>query len=121
MAALGKPTLAMLGGFSAAAGYRILSRMVDTIESVFRGETRDIIAAREQAVKSKFEEQGAQNRMQYAADLVKIQHQLASGVNTEDLKQSLDKALKNIIPEGFEPDLSRTDTQKSNTPNAAAK
>lgn len=40
---LAKPALAMVGGFSAALVYRILNRLVETIESLFRGETREIM------------------------------------------------------------------------------
>ena len=43
--AVTKPTLAMLGGFSAAVVYRIMHRLVEAVESLVKGETRDIAAA----------------------------------------------------------------------------
>ena len=48
IAALGKPVLALLGGFSAAAVYRIIARIVDALESLVRGDTKDAMAARDQ-------------------------------------------------------------------------
>lgn len=38
---LSKPLLALLGGFSASVLYRILERLVQTVESLVRGETHD--------------------------------------------------------------------------------
>ena len=39
--ALGPPTIALLGGFSASAVYRILTRMVEALESIFSGGARE--------------------------------------------------------------------------------
>jgi hypothetical protein len=39
--------LALLGGFSASAVFRILTRLVDAVESVFRGDAKEEIARRE--------------------------------------------------------------------------
>jgi hypothetical protein len=38
---LSKPLLALLGGFSASVLYRILERLVQTVESLVRGETHE--------------------------------------------------------------------------------
>jgi hypothetical protein len=44
-----QPAIAMLGGYSASAVYRILTRLVEAVETIFRGNARDLIAEREQA------------------------------------------------------------------------
>ena len=44
--ALSRPLLALLGGFSASVVYRLLSRLVDTLESLFQGDPREFLAER---------------------------------------------------------------------------
>ena len=50
---LTKPLLALLGGFSAAVLFHILNRFVTAVDTLVRGETREIFAAQEQAAHSR--------------------------------------------------------------------
>jgi len=59
----GNPALAMLGGFSSAVIYRVIHRLITAVESLVRGETRDIIASREQAEKARAGEEIGRNRL----------------------------------------------------------
>jgi len=43
-----RPMLAMLGGFSADLLYTILSRLVETVESLFRGSAKNLLAMQQQ-------------------------------------------------------------------------
>jgi hypothetical protein len=97
---LAKPALAMVGGFSAALVYRILNRLVETIESLFRGETREIIASKEQAAKTRYEDQLSQSRLKTATNLIHLQQQLDSG-NPEQVKQNIKKILNELMPAGI--------------------
>ena len=56
------------------------------VETLVRGETREIIAAQEQAAKAQLAAQGARSRMKTISRLVAFQQQLADGVPTESLK-----------------------------------
>ncbi len=103
---LTKPTLAMLGGFSVTVVHRILRRLVDTVESLVRGETRDLVAAQEQASKARLSEQLAQNRIQLASRLTKLQQQINASANPDELKQELERILGTLIP----PDADETKT-----------
>ena len=96
--ALGKPVLALLGGFSAAAVYRIISRLVDALESLVRGDTKDQMAAQDQAARSQYESQLTQNRLALAASLTRLQQRLGPDANPEELKQELDKLLNTLVP-----------------------
>jgi hypothetical protein len=80
--ALGKPVLALLGGFSAAAVYRIISRIVDALESLVRGDARHQMAAQEQATRAQYEGQLTQNRL----------------AMPEELKQELDRVVRSLVP-----------------------
>jgi len=46
VSALGKPALALLGGFSANMVYNMLQRIVDAIESIFKGDQKAVVKAR---------------------------------------------------------------------------
>ncbi|MBS04584.1 MAG: hypothetical protein CMQ24_18015 [Gammaproteobacteria bacterium] len=46
---MGKPTLALLGGFSANMVYKVLQRIVDTIESLFKGDQQAVFEAQRTA------------------------------------------------------------------------
>lgn len=94
---LAKPTLAMLGGFSADLVYRILNRMVSAVETLVRGETREIVTAQQQAAKARLAEQGVRSRMETTSRLVALQQQLADGVPTESLKEKLSEILSDVM------------------------
>jgi len=91
--------LALLGGFSAAAVYRIISKIVDSLESLVRGNGREIAAAQSQAAKAQYESQLTEHRLALAASLTRIQQKIDSTSDPEELKQELDKVLSSLIPQ----------------------
>ena len=93
-----QPLLALLGGFSAPVVYRILTRLIETVESFLRGDTRDLIANREQEAKAHFAEQLAQNRLKTASNLVKLQKQFGTDISPDELNKMLDQILNDLIP-----------------------
>lgn len=99
MGVLAIPTLAMLGGFSAAVVYRILNRLVETLESLVRGETHEIMAARDEAAKTKAsaDQQAIQNRLQLATNLTSLQQLINSTDDIETVRAKLGQALNNLI------------------------
>lgn len=96
------PTLAMLGGFSATVVYRLLNRIVEALETLVRGETRDIINAREQAAQARYAEQLTQSRVQLATRLVSLQQQLSTGAGSQEMSQKLAGLLEELLPYGLE-------------------
>lgn len=94
---LAKPLLALLGGFAASAVYRILNRLVAAVDSIVRGDTREIVAAQEQAAKARVAEQTARSRMETAARLVALQQKLEDGRTPEDLRQHLSTLVRDVV------------------------
>ena len=92
-----QPTLALLGGFAASAVYRILNRLVAAIDSIVRGDTREIVAAREQAAKARVAEQTARSRMETAARLVALQQKLEDGHDRDDLREHLSTLVSDVV------------------------
>jgi hypothetical protein len=92
-----RPTLAMLGGFSASAVYRILLRLVDTMESMVAGDAKEMLEGRERAAKVKAEEEVVQHRMKMTSDLVALQQQLAGGADSEQMREQLNRLVSGMM------------------------
>ncbi|HEX6036528.1 hypothetical protein [Longimicrobium sp.] len=99
---LGPPTIALLGGFSASAVYRILTRMVEALESVFTGGPKEQAAAAEKAAASRAAEESSQARMAVAGQLVEIQQQLAAGLASEDAAGRIKQVVAALVPASSE-------------------
>jgi hypothetical protein len=98
MQTLGKPVLALLGGFSHAVVHRILNRLVHAVGTLVSGEAEDVVAAQTQAVKARYAEQATQNRLRLAADLIKLQEVFKAGGVSDELQAKLDAVLKKLMP-----------------------
>ncbi len=96
--ALARPTLAMLGGFSASAVYRILNRLIGTVESVFRADPREEAALREQASAARAAEDAAAARLGVASRLVELRQQIAAGAAPEDVSRLLAEMVTAMVP-----------------------
>lgn len=94
---LTRPVLAMLGGFSATVVYRILTRLTETVESLFQGNAKELLAAKEQAAKTRLMQQMNEDRLKLAAGLIDMQKLIATGA-TGELKEKLDKVVSDLIP-----------------------
>jgi hypothetical protein len=115
-----KPTLAMLGGFSVAVVYRILVRLVDTVESLFRADTRDVLAAQEQTSQARYAEQEARNRIQIATKLTRLQQQIGDSPDPQALRAQLDAILNDIVPlEEEETPASKSDATEEQKPKSS--
>ncbi len=96
---MGKPTIAMLGGFSAALVYRLLFRLVETVESLVRGSASEVIESEQQIAQMTAKEQISGERVAMAAELIKLQDLLVSQDNPELVKEQLSAMLADLAPE----------------------
>lgn len=101
-AALAPPTIALLGGFSASAVYRILTRMVEALESVFSGGAREQVVAAEKAAVTRASEEITQARVGLAGQLVEIQQRLAAGMTAEEASAQLRQVVAGLVPSAGE-------------------
>ncbi len=93
-----RPFLALLGGFSAAVVFRILQRVVGTLESLVRGEGSDSDTPRKRLAASEAAQQRTQDQMRVSAELVRLRAQLAAGVSPEQLIASVTDLLDDMLP-----------------------
>lgn len=98
--ALGPPTIALLGGFSASAVYRILTRMVEALESIFSGGAREQAMAAEKSAITRAAEESLQARMAVAGQLVNIQQRLAAGASADEATSQLRDVVAGLVPSG---------------------
>jgi hypothetical protein len=93
-----RPFLALLGGFSAAVVFRILTRVVGTLESLVQGDSSDGDAATKRLAISETAQQRTQDQMRVSAALVKLREQLSSGVAPAQLEASVSRLLDDMLP-----------------------
>jgi hypothetical protein len=97
------PTVALLGGFSASAVYRILTRMVEALESVFSGGAQAQVAAAERSAVMRSAEETAQARVALAGKMVELQQQVAAGAPAHQLAEHLREMTASLMPGSLEP------------------
>jgi len=93
----GKPLLAMLGGFSADLVYRVISRVIETLEALFRGDTRTLVQAKEEQAKARAAGEDIQNRVKAASNILKIQQEIDPGMKPEEIKKKMGKLLTDMV------------------------
>jgi hypothetical protein len=91
--------LALLGGFSASAVFRILNRLVETVESLFRGDAKEEINRREADARSRGAQETSQAKMGFAAQVVRLQHEVSTGADQAALTARLREMLTALVPD----------------------
>jgi len=91
--------IALLGGFSASAVFRILTRLVEAVESVFRGDAKAEIARRENDAISRAGVETSQVKMGFAAQVVRLQQDIATGADSGALTARLREMLTALVPD----------------------
>ena len=94
-----QPAIAMLGGYSASAVYRILTRLVEAVEAIFRGDAREIIAEREQAAAARAAEEASRAQVRLATRLVDVLQQLAAGTPANEVSATVRDILASLNPD----------------------
>lgn len=104
-----KPLLAFLGGFSARVVYRVLSRLVEALETFIDGSAKDILDAREEMARMKldqalskaqqgFMDQSSIEKMTATIKLMELKEQLASGtIGQPEVKKIIDQMVKESV------------------------
>lgn len=93
----GKPLLAMLGGFSADLVYRVIARIIETLEALFRGDTRTLVQAKEEQAKARAAGEDIQNRVKAASNVLKLQQEIDPEMKPEEIKKKMGKLLTDMV------------------------
>ncbi len=98
-AGLTKPVLALLGGFSARAVHRILSRFVDAVETLVRGDPRDEVEAAAAATETRAATETSQLIANVTSGVSAAGQAMAAG-QTEAAQEQLASVQANLLAPG---------------------
>jgi hypothetical protein len=99
-AAVTRPLLALLGGFSAAVLYRILQRFVEIVEALAEGDSKRTEQARNEALTARGVAQMGDERLALVGELVHLRDELDAGQPVEQARASVEKLLAGVAPHG---------------------
>ena len=99
--AVTRPVLALLGGFSASVLYRILERLVNTVETLVRTDPRQLRSAEQEVAAARTSEQTAIERLALVSDLRRIQDQARAGGDGQ-LAERIDQLVAGLLPARLE-------------------
>ena len=85
----GRPLLSLLGGFSASVVFRILTRLTSAVESIFKGDVKEILATKETINDMKIEQQNIQTKLQVVNQLKDLQNKIPQGGDSKALLDEL--------------------------------
>ena len=86
-ATLSKPLLALLGGFSASAVFRVLTRMVEAVETIVQGDAKTRIEMKQLENMAKLQIIESQRKAEHIAQVVELKARLQeSGASGEQIK-----------------------------------
>ncbi|MEL4889928.1 hypothetical protein PQU63_00725 [Xanthomonas protegens] len=97
MRSFGKPTLAMLGGFSATAVYRLLQRLVDLMETLVRGDTSAQAQASLEVQRASNDTERMRWQGELAAQLMALQQSIEAGTPPAAIQQRLAEFARGML------------------------
>lgn len=95
--AVTRPVLALLGGFSASVLYRILERLVTTVETLVRTDPREVRSVSREAATARASEQTALDRLALVGDLRRLQDQ-AKANGDRRVADEIDELIQVLVP-----------------------
>ena len=98
LSSFGKPTLAVLAGYSAHLVYQILQRLADTLESFVKGDQQQVKKFDSETQKAKLDEQRTTLHSSVASRLIEVQNKIDSSATSEDAKSEINKVVKDLLP-----------------------
>lgn len=108
----GKPLLAMLGGFSADLVYRVIARVIETLEALFRGDTRTMVKAQKEQVRARAVEEKIKTRVNMASKVVKLQQEIDTNLPPDVIKKKVGKLLDNVMGIDTDDDITKMETSE---------
>jgi len=94
---LGITVLAFVGGFSADVVYRVLQRIVETIDTLVRGSGKERVADRERAARDRAANETAEQRIRLAAPLIALDAQLEQ-IDDAEVRRRLAEIIRRTLP-----------------------
>ncbi len=115
-----KPLLAFLGGFSARAVHKILNALIEAIETLISGSTRDLLQRSTKQAKAQMQQEVEQikldtqqkdikQKIQSTTKLMELKQQVSQDCTPKDLDEKLNLIIREMMaPLGVDLDFSRS-------------
>jgi hypothetical protein len=97
---LGKPLLALLGGFSAPAVYQVLQRMVHTVQALIEGDGQAMLQAQQEATKLAMASDALQGQVALVKKAVEAQKELYKQNIPDKNKEAIAKLFADLLDAG---------------------
>ena len=91
-----KPILAILGGFSASLVYRIFNRLVEAVESIFKGSAGDAKQNMERHFAAEVQENEHRIKSNMTQQVLSLKNQLMISGTTDEVMQKIDATLEHL-------------------------
>ncbi len=89
--------LALLGGYSCTVVYRILNRLVETLENLVKGGGDEVAVATQQAAQARSSAQLLKDRMRIATKLSQLQRDLGAGADSAAALAQIDELTQELL------------------------
>jgi hypothetical protein len=93
--------LALLGGFSSSVVFRILSRMVETLETMVRGNLDDVTLAKQQAGEARLGQQLVQERTKLIERLAQLRQDVVANPDPKRVGAQLEALSHGLLAGGL--------------------
>lgn len=97
-APLGKPLLALLGGYSASMVDTVLQRLVETVQAMFKASPSDNLAAQESVLRAKADQRVEQQKLALAGEVLALRQAIQDGAPPEKLMSLAGDVVAAIVP-----------------------
>ena len=94
---LTKPLLALLGGFSADIVYRILGRLVETLDALVQGSNKEAIAVERREAQARADLAALRSRSQGAEAVLQLKAALAQAADPATVQPLIDQLLTSLV------------------------
>ena len=93
-AEVSRPLLALLGGFSAAAVYKLLLRLVETLTAAVQGDGSEAAQAREQALMERSAMEKEATELDVRTRLSALRSGVKDGMTASELRSKIDEVFE---------------------------
>ncbi len=110
---LARPTLAMLGGFSASVVYHILNRLIQSLETLIKGSQNDAIQNQEETLRVRFQERLNRQKLEMATGLLSLREKVGAERDGQEINELINQFLNEMLPEA---EISQEETAQPEEP-----
>ena len=96
----GKPLLAMLGGFAADVVYKIITRIIETVGSLVRGDMQSMVDMQKKEIEIRLADENVRSRTQLVSQLIDLQQQIDTGMKPAELKDKMKQLVDKVVQGG---------------------